>query len=292
MGLVSVNTNNNWLSSATNTSFNHGADAERYKTFTNELVSGGKPIFDTDLLTTMMSKMNNFFSGFSAGNKSSLIDMMLGAIENVLGIGYNILSKLGITSIVSTICGSFDNGTYGRYGNMNGLYSLGLMSLLTALLCMAIKGALGIVAGALGAVGLAVGSIVGVVDTALDTLGFNPIKPLTNGIGSFIFDSPQREYSNTGIDIPDMINDITGNNDLLDAFKNTSTAERLLSGYTGKGYEFESKVEALLPNYSISSLGGSRNAGAMLLDYNKSKAVDGISNVISSVSKKDYLMLL
>lgn len=292
MGLVSVNTSNQWMSSAEKVNFNDSADASRYLNFTNAIAVGEKPAIDTDLFSMMMNKLSAYFSGFSVSNKGSLLDMMLGGVSNILGIGYNILGKLGITGIVNTLCGGFDAGTYSRYGNMNDIFSLGLMSLLTALLCMAIKGALAVVAAALGVAGLAVGAIVGVVDLTLDTLGFNPIKNITSGISNSIFGSPTREYSNTNIGISGIVDDIVGSPDLTNVFRNSSTAERLMSGYVGKGYEYEEKLNTLLPDYSVNTLSRSKNAGNMLLNSSKSSAVGGINNVIGSVTKKDYLMLL
>ena len=292
MGLVQVNTANNWMASASGVNFSDSTDVNRYMNFQNALANGETPPIDTDLFTQMMNKLSSFFSGFTAGNKSSLFGMMLDGIKNVLGIGYNILGKLGITSIVNTLCGGFDSGTYSRYGNMDSIFGLGLMSLLTALLCMAIKGALAVVAGALGLAGLAVGALVGVVDLTLDTLGFNPIKNITSGISNGIFGSPNREYNNTNIGIAGIVDDIVGDNNLTNVFKNTSTAERLMSGYVGKGYEYESRLNTLLPDYSVKTLSKSKNAGNLLLNSGKSTAVNGINNVIGSVTKKDYLMLL
>lgn len=292
MALAQVNTQNKWLSSATNTSFNHGNDIERYKTFTTAMSNGEAPLIDEGLFDVMMRKLNSFFNGFSMENIKNLKDMMMNALSDILDIGYGILDRLGITSIVSSICGGFDANKYGQYGGMNGMYSLGLMSLLTALLCMAVKGALAIVAGALGVVGMAVNGIVKVVDLTLDTLGFNKAPSVVSGIGNSIFGTTNRQYVDTKIDVSGMVDDIIYDEKLLGAFKNTGTAQRLMSGYIGKGDEYESKLNTLLPNYKIADLGVTRNAGDNLLTGNRSRAVDGIDSVISSVSKKDYLMLL
>lgn len=292
MALVEVNTNNAWLSSATKANFQDSSDVDRYKTFTNALANGESTVFNTDLLNTMMSKMSNFFSQFSSANKGSLVDMILDAIEDVLGLGYSILSKLGITGIVNSICGGFDANTFGRYGDMSGLYSLGLMGMLTALLCMAVKGALGIVAAGIGAIGMGVGALVGVVNTTLDGLGFNPIRPITNALANGNFSFTNRLVSETKIDISDLVNDITSNSDLLNVFKNTSTAERLMTGYTGKGYEYEEKLNLLLPDYKLSSLSSTANARINLLNNAISTKVDAIDSSINSIVKKDYLMLM
>lgn len=292
MALVEVNTNNAWLGSATAANFLDSSDADRYKNFTNALANGEAAIFNTDLLNTMMSKMNNFFGQFSGLNKGSLLDMILDAIQDVLGLGYSLLSKLGITGIVDTLCGSFDANTYGKYGDMSSVYSLGLMSMLTALLCMAVKGALGIVAAGLGTIGMGVGALVGVVNTTLDGLGFNPVRPLTNALANGSFSSTSRTFNDTRIDIAGIVSDITASSDLTNAFKNTSTAERLMTGYNGKGYEFEENLNKLLPDYNISSMSGTSNVGSNLLNNAKSTKVSVVDNVINAVAKKDYLMLL
>lgn len=290
--LATVSTNNTFLSSATNTDFSMGVDVDRYKTFTENLDTGGAGLFDSSILDMIMKKMNSFFSLFSLDNKSSIMDMITGAINAALGIGSSIMDALGITSIVNSICGKFDSGVYNRYGGGLGMLgSLGLMGMLAALLCMGIKGALGIVTGALGLVGLAVGSVVGVVSATLDTLGFNPIKNIFSGVSTGNYSSPSRQYTNSKLNISDILSDITSSDELTAAFKDTSTSNRLLSGYNGNADDYESYLDRLSSRWEVSNLSSSKNASKSILDSAKSNALNSVSD-ITNFSKKDFLKLL
>ena len=291
MALAEVYTNNTFLSSATNSDFLMGTDVDRYKTFTSSIASGGTPSLDSGILDMIMGKLNSFFSLFGMDNKSSIMDMIKGAISAALGIGSSIMDALGISSIINTICGKFDSGVYGRYGDLGMLGSLGLMGMLAALLCMGIKGALGIVSGALGLVGLAVGSLVGVVSATLDTLGFNPIKNIFGGISSNNYSSPTRQLTNSKLNISDILSDISSSNELTAAFRDTSTSDRLLSGYNGNSSDYEGYLDRLSSRWNVSTLGNSKNPSKAILDNAKSSALGGISN-ITSFSKKDFLKLL
>lgn len=293
MALAEVKTSSVWLASADKADFNHSIDINRYKNFTASVLANEKPKVDEGILNNLWNTLSNAFAGITSLNRTQIMDMIKSAIDTVLGIGGSLLDMLGIRNALNTVCGSFDAGMFNRHGGSNfGVSALGLMGLLSALLCMGVNLALSAVAAIAKGIGMVVSGLVSVVSMTLDSLVVGPIKSVTDAIGGSSFVSSVREYTDSKIDINGMLSEITTVPELSSVFKNTDTAQRLLSGFSGDSSKFSGYVDTLMPNWDVKDLGGSLNAGKSFLTDIKSTALNDISSLTPSLDKKDFMMML
>lgn len=310
MLVSAINTNEKFLASASNTDFKNSQDTERYKSFLDTVFEGlSEGIgaisgFLKDLIKAVFEKLKGFFGAISGLNLNKIFDMILGLLSDIIGFGGNLFSRAGITNAMNSACSGFDMGMFNKHGGDNFMLTiLTLASLLAALICMGIKGALTIISGIFSAIGYGLNALVNVVGGTLDLLVFNPIKSLTNGLLNTNFGSPERIAAGGGINVGGLLDEITGNNQLTSVFRDTPTATKLLSGYsspmtlgrpmdTGK---FESYTDALKPNWDVKDLTGSLNPARNILANSRSNIVSnttGLLGNIPSVNKKDFLKLI
>lgn len=310
MLVSAINTNDKFLPSAPNTDFKNSQDTERYKSFIESVfdgISNGISAisgFLKDIIMAVFNKLKQWFGAISNINLNSIFDMILGLIDSIVGFGGNLFSRAGLTNAMSSACGGFDAGMFNKHGGDYFMLTLmTIASLLAALICMGIKGALSVVSTIFSALGYGLEAIVSVVGSTLDLLVFNPIKSLTNGIMNTNFGSPDRLTSNTNINVGGLLDEITGNNELTSVFRNTPTATKLLSGYSnqmtlGKPMNtgsFESYTDSLLPNWNVKDLTGSLNPAKSILANSKSNIVSNTSGLLGNVTnigKKDFLKML
>ncbi len=311
MALVSaVNTNEKFLASASNTDFKNSQDTERYKSFLDTvfegITSGINAItgFLKDIIQAVFDKLKQWFGAISSINLNSIFDMILGLIDKVIGFGGNLFSRAGITNAMDNACAGFDKGMFNKHGGDFFMLTLmTLASLLAALLCMGINLAVTAISTIFKAIGYGIEGIVNVVGGALDVLVFNPIKTLSNGLLNTNFGSPDRVATNTKFSVGGLLDEITGNNELTNVFKNTPTADKLLAGFSnpmslGKPLDtgkYESYMDTLKPNWNVSDFTTSLNPAKSVLTNSKSSVISDTSGLLSNVSnmgKKDFLRLL
>lgn len=80
--------------------------------------------------------------------------MILGLIDSIIGFGGNLFSRAGITNAMNSACSGFDKGMFNKHGGDNFMLTImTLASLLAALICMGIKGAMAIIGGIFSAIG-------------------------------------------------------------------------------------------------------------------------------------------
>lgn len=289
MALVDVNTSNKWLSSVTTDDFQHGVDINRYTSFISE---GAEKISSlaSDMLNNIWSTLSKAFSGIASFSKSLIMDTITGVLDMLMGIGNNLMNMLGIKSALTTVCGNFDAGLFNRYGgDYSAINALGLMGLLSSLLCMGIDGAISAVKSIAGTVGVAISDLVGVVSNTMDALVINPVKSVVNGIANNSFVATSREFIDTKFNVGSVLKDISSDDELSVAFRNTDVSKRLLSGYNGNDYE--TYADTLLPNWDINDLASSSNATKAFLNNSKSSVVSSTAG-IGEFNKKDFMMIL
>lgn len=311
MALVSaINTNEKFLASAPNTDFKNSQDTERYKTFLDTVFEGisegvgAITGFLKEILGAVWDKLKSWFGNISGLNLNKIWDWILGLIDSIIGFGGNLFSRAGITNAMSSACSGFDKGMFNKHGGDNFMLTImTLASLLAALICMGIKGAMAIIGGIFSAIGYGLEGIVNVVGGTLDLLVFNPIKSLSNGVLNTNFGSPERIASNTGFSVGGLLDEITGNDQLTSVFKDTPTATKLLSGYTAPmtlgiptdTSKFESYADALKPNWDVKDLTGSLNPAREVLTNSRSNIIsntDGLLSSVTNIGKKDFLRLI
>ena len=311
MALVSaINTNEKFLASAPNTDFKNSQDTERYKSFLDTvfegITSGINAItgFLKDIIMAVFEKLKQWFGAISSINLNSIFDMILGLIDKIIGFGGNLFSRAGITNAMDNACAGFDKGMFNKHGG--DFFMLTLMtiaSLLAALLCMGVNLALTAISAIFKAIGYGIEGIVSVVGSTLDILVFNPIKTLSNGLLNTNFSSPNRVATSSKFSVGGLLDEITGNNELTNVFRNTPTADKLLSGFSnpmtlGKPIDtskYESYVDALKPDWNVKDLTGSLNPARDVLANSKSTVISnttGILDSVSNIGKKDFLRLL
>lgn len=289
MALAEVNTQNKWLSSVTTDDFQHGIDIDRYKTFISEGISKLKSLAK-EMLGNIWNTLSKAFSGIASLSKTLIMDTITGVLNKLLGIGNDIMSMLGIKSALSTVCGNFDAGLYNRYGgNFSAVNALGLMGLMSSLLCMGVDGILNPIKDIAKSIGLKANDMVGVVSNTMDALAINPVNTVVNGLSNNVFDPIARTFTETKFNVGGILNEITEDLELSSAFKNTSTSKRLLTGYSGDNYELY--ADTLLPNWDINDLASSSNATKSFLNKSKSSVVTDTTS-IGDFSKKDFMMIL
>lgn len=302
-----INTNEKFLASAPNTDFKNSQDTERYKSFLDTVFEG---ISDgigylKDLIQAVFNKLKSFFgAAINALNLNKLFDMILGLIDDIIGIGGNLFSRAGLTNAMSGACSGFDASIFNKHGGDNFMLTImTLASLLAALLCMGIKGVMGIIGGIFSAIGYGISGVVNVVSSTMDLLVFNPVKSVTNGILNTQFGSPDRLASNSGFSVGGILDEITGDNQLTSVFKNTPTADKLLSGYNNPmtlgrptdTSKFESYADALKPNWNVKDFTGSLNPAKNVLANTRSSVISnttGLLGNVQSLNKKDFLRLV
>ena len=310
MLVSAVNTNEKFLASASTTDFKNSQDTERYKTFLDTVFEGitegvgAITGFLKEILGAVWDKLKGWFGSITGLNMNKIWDMILGLIDDIIGFGGNLFSKAGLTNAMSSACSGFDKGMFNKHGGDNFMLTImTLASLLSALICMGIKGAMTIIGGIFKALGYGIEGIVNVVGGTLDLLLFNPIKSLTGGILNTNFGSPERIASNTGFSVGGLLDEITGNNQLTSVFKDTPTATKLLSGYTAPmtlgvptdTSKFESYADALKPNWNVKDLTGSLNPAKEVLTNSRSNIIsttDGLLSSVTNIGKKDFLRLI
>lgn len=310
MLVSAINTNEKFLASASNTDFKNSQDTERYKSFIDTVFEGlsdgigAISSYLKDLLSAVFEKLKSWFGAISSLNLNKIWDMILGLIDSVIGIGGNLFSRAGLTNAMSSACSGFDKGMFNKHGGDNFMLTImTLASLLSALICMGIKGAMTIIGGIFKALGYGIEGIVNVVGGTLDLLLFNPIKSLTGGILNTNFGSPERIANNSGFSVGGILDEITGNNQLTSVFKNTPTADKLLSGFSnpmtlGKPIDtskYESYVDALKPDWNVKDLTGSLNPAREILTNSRSNIISNTSGLlgnVTSIGKKDFLRLI
>lgn len=310
MLVSAINTNEKFLASASTTDFKNSQDTERYKTFLDTVFDGitegvgAITGFLKEILGAVWDKLKGWFGSITGLNMNKIWDMILGLIDDIIGFGGNLFSKAGLTNAMSSACSGFDKGMFNKHGGDNFMLTImTLASLLAALICMGIKGAMAIIGGIFSAIGYGLEGIVNVVGGTLDLLVFNPIKSVTNGILNTNFGSPERIASNTGFSVGGLLDEITGNNQLTSVFKDTPTATKLLSGYTAPmtlgvptdTSKFESYADALKPNWNVKDLTGSLNPAKEVLTNSRSNIIsttDGLLSSVTNIGKKDFLRLI
>lgn len=310
MLVSAINTTEKFLASASTTDFKNSQDTERYKTFLDTVFEGitegvgAITGFLKEILGAVWDKLKGWFGSITGLNMNKIWDMILGLIDDIIGFGGNLFSKAGLTNAMSSACSGFDKGMFNKHGGDNFMLTImTLASLLAALICMGIKGAMAIIGGIFSAIGYGLEGIVNVVGGTLDLLVFNPIKSVSNGILNTNFGSPERIASNTGFSVGGLLDEITGNNQLTSVFKDTPTATKLLSGYTAPmtlgvptdTSKFESYVDALKPNWNVKDLTGSLNPAKEVLTNSRSNirsTTDGLLSSVTNIGKKDFLRLL
>lgn len=290
MALAEVNTSNKWLGSVAGNDFKHGIDIDRYKTFSSQLLNGEKPTMEESMLNNIWTTMSKAFSGMASFSKDLIMDIITGVLDTLLGIGGSLMDMFNIKNALSTVCGNFDAGLFNRYGGDSGaINGLGLMGLLSALLCMGVNLVLSAVKGIASVVGVTISGLVSVVSNTLDALVISPLKSVTGGIANSSFAAPVREFISTDFNIGGMLDEITGDSDLLSAFKGTDVSKRLLNGYSGDN--FSSYADALIPNWNVSDLSNTTNGSLAFLNNSKSSVVDSIAG-ITEFKPKDFMMML
>lgn len=310
MLVSAINTNEKFLASASNTDFKNSQDTERYKSFLDTVFEGlsegigAVTGYLKDLIKAVFEKLKSWFGAITGINLNKIFDMILGLLSDIIGFGGNLFSRAGISNAMNSACSGFDMGMFNKHGGDNFMLTiLTLASLLAALICMGIKGALTIIGGIFSAIGYGIEGIVNVVGGTLDLLVFNPIKSLTGGILNTNFGSPERVAAGGGISVGGLLDEITGNNQLTSVFKDTPTATKLLSGYSnpmtlGKPMDtgkFESYVDTLKPNWDIKDLTGSLNPAKNIIANSRSNIISNTNGLVGSVTnlgKKDFLRLL
>lgn len=310
MALVSaINTNDKLLPSAPNTDFKDSMDADRYKSFLENIFEGVMNGISNitqmlkDILMAVFDKLKQWFGNIASWTKNNIFDMILDVISGIMDIGGNLWNRLSLKNSMNTVCGSFDAGMFLKHGGNNLILTgFTLMSLLTGLICMGINGAITIISGILNGIGMGLGAVVNVVGGALDMLLFNPIKSIYNGITTGDFSSQPRVATNSGINLDGLLGEITGNNELSNLFKNTPTASKMLSGYANNislgtpigTNKFENYADTLLPNWDVKDFTGSLNPAKEILSNSKSSIISSTNDLLGnlgSINKKDFLKI-
>lgn len=319
MALVSaINTNEKQLlASASDTDFKNSIDADRYKSFGSSLLDTLLGTWDSilgglkniggmikNMIDAVLTKIKQFLGNISGLNLGKLFDMILNVIASVLGIGGNLFDRATMKNTMKQACGGFDLGMFLKHGGDNFMLTLyALSSLLVALLCMGINAALSIITAAMGVLGFAIGGVVTIVNKTLDIVGFNPVKPILNRLTGGAFGPSTPALHQSKIDAGGLLGEIVADSSLTNAFRNTPTASKLLTGYTQSPNfkkvtdtsKYENYLDTLMPDWNLKNVSNTINAKANVISNAKSNAVNDMNGFLAkatNIGKKDFLKLL